>query len=509
MAQQWDEEYDVVVVGSGAGALTGAYLAARAGLSTVVVEKTDRLGGMAAYSGAALWLPGTQVQAREQVGDSTESARTYLRALLGSRGAEKQEAYVTEAPVLVAELEENPAIEFRYQVFPDYYDRPGRVTGGRSFIPVELPRSEVGGLVDLVRPPVGRDRVGEDHGPEPLAGGRALIGRLLLAYDRTGNGTVRTGTCMDELVTDGNRVVGIVAVRDGRRVRIGGRRGVLLAGGGFEHDDGHRRDNGVPGSAEWSMAPLGTNTGEPIRAATALGAATDLMHEGWWCPGIAMPDGTAGFVAGFAGGLVVDANGSRYANESLPYDRFGREMAAEPERVPSYVVFDDSRGGRIPAVVLPEGEPAGHLAAGTWAEADTLEELAGLIGVPAGALTATVERFNGFADAGRDEDFGRGQDEFGRWFGEPVLVPLVKAPYYAAKLLLSDLGTKGGLVTDTVGRVLKGDGAPIAGLYAAGNTSASFTGAFYPGPGIPIGSAMVFSALAAKNIIGVDGPRYR
>ncbi|MFF8596453.1 FAD-binding protein [Streptomyces sp. NPDC015220] len=504
MTQEWDEEYDVVVVGSGGGALTAALLAARAGLSTVVVEKTSRLGGMSAYSGAALWLPGSQVQERHGVGDSTEAARTYLRALLGDGSADKQDAFLAEAPVLVRELERDPAVEFEFRVFPDYYERPGRVPGGRSFVPVDLDPGELGDLISLVRPPVDRDRTGQGHDESaPLTGGRALIGRLLLAYDRTGHGAVRTGTRMDELVAADGRVTGVAATRGGRRVRIGARRGVLLAAGGFEHDERLRGAHAVPGGAAQSMAPAGTNTGEPIAAAVELGAATDLMHEGWWCPGVTMPDGGPAFVCGFFGGLVVDEHGSRYANESLPYDRFGREMAAAPGRLPSYVVFDDVTGGRLPAVTLPPwGEPAGHLAAGTLVRADSLEELAGLIGVPAAALTATVERFNGFADSGHDEEFDREADEFGHWFGEPVLRPVRKAPYYAAKLVLSDLGTKGGLVTDVSGRVLRADGTPVAGLYAAGNTSASFTGAFYPGPGIPIGTAMVFGALAAKHMIG-------
>ncbi|GAA4874154.1 FAD-dependent oxidoreductase [Saccharopolyspora cebuensis] len=502
MGQQWDEEYDVVVVGSGAGALTGAHLAARAGRSVVVVEKTDRVGGMASYSGAALWLPGTQVQERAGVGDSTEAARTYLRAVLGPAEAAKQDAFVEAAPAVVAALEEDPAVEFAHQVFPDYFDRPGRIPGGRSIIPVDIAPAELGELLHLVRPPASRDRVGLDHSPEPLTRGRALIARLLLAFARTGRGVVHTGTCVDELVTDGDRVIGIAAERGGRRVRIGARQAVLLAAGGFEHDAGMRDEHGVAGEAAWSMAPDGTNTGEPLRAAMALGAATDLMHEAWWGTGLAMPDGTAGFIAGFAGGLVVDGRGHRYTNESLSYERLAREMAADPVRTPSYALFDHRTGGHLPAVVVPAGRPEEHLAAGTWTKADTLAELAESIGVAPEELTATVERYNRFAESGTDEDFGREADEYGRWFGEPVLVPVDRPPYYAAKLVLADLGTKGGLVIDVAGRVLRADGTAIPGLYAAGNTSASFTGAFYPGPGTPIATAMVFAALAVQDVLG-------
>ncbi|GAB2868370.1 FAD-dependent oxidoreductase [Nocardioides pacificus] len=495
------QDYDVVVVGSGAGALTGAYLAARAGLRTLVLEKTDRLGGTSAYSGAAAWLPGTQVQERAGLADSTESARTYLRALLGDDHLEHQEAFVTTAPGLVARLEEDPHLAFEFQAFPDYFDREGRVPGGRSFIPAALPLDEIGERAALVRPPVDRDRIGKGHHlGQPMTQGRALIGRLLMALDATGNATVRTGAAVDRLVTDGDRVVGVEAVTGEGREAFAAARGVLLASGGFEHDDAMRREYGVPGASDWAMAPAGTNTGEPIRAAAQAGAALDLMDQGWWSPGLLMPDGTASFTLGFRGGIVVDAHGQRYANESLPYDQMGRAMAADPARVPSYLVFDQREGGRLPAISMPGGDPAEHLAAGTWQQADTLAELAGLIGVPPDALEASVERFNGFAAAGVDEDFGRGRDEFDNYFARPVLVPIDLGPFYAARLVLADLGTKGGAVTDIDARVLRADGSVIEGLYAAGNASASMTGGFYPGPGIPIGTAMVFASRAIDHL---------
>jgi 3-oxosteroid 1-dehydrogenase len=193
------------------------------------------------------------------------------------------------------------------------------------------------------------------------------------------------------------------------------------------------------------------------------------------------------------------------ADESLPYDRMGRHMAAAPERVPSFLVFDSRDGGEVPAISLPSLPAEEHLAAGTWVRADTLEELARRIGVPAAELTSSVERFNGFAAAGVDEDFSRGEDPYARFFAtgagpNPCLVPVGCPPFYAARLVLSDLGTKGGLRTDAHARVLRRDGTVISGLYAAGNTSASLSGPVYPGPGIPIGTAMVFSSLAVRHM---------
>ncbi|RFU20585.1 FAD-dependent oxidoreductase [Geodermatophilus marinus] len=500
-------EYDVVVVGSGAGALTGAFVAAAGGRSVVVLEATDRLGGTSAYSGAACWLPGTQVQERAGIGDSSEAARTYLRALIGEGTAAHQDAFVEHAPVLVEFLERDPAIAFEWRPFPDYFAAPGRMDAGRAINPLDLPAAELGELAALIRPPVDRDRAGRDHARSaPLSQGRALIGRLLLAYVRAG-GAIRTGARVTDLLTDDGRVVGVMAMTADGPVEVRARHGVLLAAGGFERNTAMRVAHGVPGAAEWSMAPAEAAAGEPIGAAVALGAATDLLDQAWLCPGILHPDGSAAFTLGLRGGLIVDGNGHRYADESLPYDRMGRQMAAAPDRVPSWLVFDSRTGGELPAISLPPLPADVHLAAGTWVRAGTLQDLAGRIGVPAAALTATVDRFNGFAASGVDEDFGRGDDPYDRFFAagdgpNPCLVPVDTAPYFAARLVLSDLGTKGGLRTDPHARVLRADGDAIPGLYAAGNTSASMAGPVYPGPGIPIGTAMVFSSLAVRDMTG-------
>jgi 3-oxosteroid 1-dehydrogenase len=504
----FEAEYDVVVVGSGGGALTGAALAAKAGLSVCVVEKTPLLGGTSAYSGGACWLPGSDVQQRAGIPDSTESARAYLGAILDDPDRERVEAFLTTAPRLVAALEDDPDLDFEWLAFSEYYDAPGRVPFGRSIQPTNIKRADLRPEVaELVRPPVERDRAG-GGGRTTLSGGQALIARLATILVREG-GTIRTSLPVTGLVTEpgdpAGRVVGVAAMSPEGPVQIGARRGVLLAAGGFEGNEAMRRDHGVPGDTAWTMAPRGTNTGEPIEAAVALGAATDFGALGWFCPGLAQPDGGGSFTLGFRSGLMVDQTGRRYANECLPYDRFGREMARAAERIPSWYLFDSREDGRLPAIAMPEGDPATHLEAGTWVTAGTLEELAAAAGLPADALAETVERFNGYAASGTDEEFHRGEDEYDTFFAtgrgpNKSLCALDAPPYFAARFVLSDLGTKGGLVTDAAGRVLREDGTPIAGLYAAGNTAASVFGSVYPGPGAPLGSAMVFAALAVEDM---------
>jgi 3-oxosteroid 1-dehydrogenase len=498
-------EYDVVVVGSGGGALTGAALAAKAGLSVCVVEKTPLLGGTSAYSGGACWLPGSQVQQRAGIPDSTASARDYLAAILEDADRAKVDTFLATAPELVAELEADPDLDFEWLPFSEYYDAPGRVPFGRSIQPTNIKRAELPPEVaELVRPPVERDRAGES-GRNTLSGGQALIARLATIVVRDG-GTLRTGLPVTGIVTDDSgRVTGVAVMSPEGPITIGAGLGVLLAAGGFEGNAELRREHGVPGDPAWTMAPRGTNTGEPIEAAVALGAATEFSPLGWFCPGLEQPDGGGSFTLGFRSGLMVDQTGRRYANECLPYDRFGREMAKAPERIPSWYVFDSGEDGRLPAIAMPEGDAAAHLEAGTRVTADTVEGLAEAAGLPPDTLAETVDRFNGYAASGVDEEFHRGEDEYDTFFAtgagaNKALVPLDSPPYFAARFVLSDLGTKGGLVTDDAGRVLREDGTAIPGLYAAGNTAASVFGAVYPGPGAPLGSAMVFAALAVADM---------
>ncbi|MFC5729104.1 MULTISPECIES: FAD-dependent oxidoreductase [Nocardioides] len=499
------QEYDVVVVGSGGGALTGAALAAKAGLATLVLERTDLVGGTSAYSGGACWLPGSDVQQRSGLPDSTEGARTYLNAVLDRPENARVEALLRQAPRLVAELEADPLMELEWIPFSEYYDAPGRVPMGRSIQPRSIRRDELDPAVAaVVRPPVERDRAGRG-GRATLSGGQALIGRLAAMVVRDG-GTIATG----------HHVTGLRRAQDGRadtvlaegphgQVEVRARRGILVAAGGFEGSPERRSQRGTPGDAAWTMAPRGTNTGEIIDAAAAIGAATDWSGGGWFCPGLLQPDGSGSFTLGFRGGLMVDQTGRRYANECLPYDRFGRTMAEAPERVPSWFVFDSRESGRLPAIAMPEGDPADHLAAGTWVTAPTVDGLAAATGLDPARLTATVERFNRFAASGTDEDFGRGEDEYDTFFagaGDPnkALVPVDQPPFYAARFVLSDLGTKGGLVTDADGRVLDTVGVAIPGLYATSNSTASVFGSAYPGPGAPLGAAMAYASLAVEDM---------
>jgi succinate dehydrogenase/fumarate reductase flavoprotein subunit len=528
---QWDGEYDVIVVGSGGGALTGAFVAASEGMRTVVLESTDKFGGTTCYSGGAVWLPGNQASARAGLDDTNGSALAYFQQVVGERTLpELQRAFVQNGPAVVEYLERSPHVQFTWMPFPDYYGDigcPPAHARGRDVLTDLLPMSELGQFAGKLRLSMVSDVAGEAE-PDPLMGGRALVGRLLLAVADAG-AELRLNTEMDRLIVEEERVVGVEAIASGKRIRLRATRGVLMAAGGFERNQQMRDEFGMAGHADWSCGAPG-GTGKAIRAGIELGAATDLMTECWWMPGLLQPSGRTGYIATVNGGIIIDGAGKRFGNETGPYDRFGRALrandATQKPLADAWWIWDARLGPSVPTVYnsMPILEPDVYASAGLWKQGATLAHLAAEIGVPADALEQTVARFNHFAATGVDEDFHRGETpydlfiacEFPALMGleastavgspNPCLIPITTGPFYAAKVVLGDLGSKGGLKTDASARVLREDGSVIAGLYAAGDTMASVAGEAYPAPGTPIGTCMVFSYLAVLDMAASGQP---
>ncbi|TIC83244.1 FAD-binding protein [Nocardioides sp. GY 10113] len=536
-----DAQYDVVVVGSGAAGFATALGAVDEGLSVLILESTDHWGGNSAMSGGGMWLPANPLMRRDGVLDSRQEALAYLERCVGDAGRatsrERKEAFVDGVADFVDTAERYGMELVRAPDYADYYPElpGGKIGRAVEHKPFNIRR--IGGWWSTCQAPAALPATTDDvwllgrawSTPSGFVRGARLVGRTLGALARgqvpagIGAGLMASfldvvvqqrgaelwlSSPMEDLVVREGRVVGVRVRREGRSLVVGARRGVMLAGGGFDANRALRREHhGIDGSP--SGAP--GNLGRPIEIAAAHGAALELMDDAWWGVSTAPTEVSApGFLVGersFPFSIIVDGRGDRFANESESYVDLGHHML-EHDKDGAYWMITDRRHALryLRSYALDPRAAKALRAEGKMVKADTLEELAGLIGVDPGRLSATVERFNGFARAGVDGDFGRGNSAYDRYYSDPLvrpnpnLGPLEKRPFTAVRLVIGDLGTKGGVLTDGRGRALREDGTVIDGLYAAGNNSASVMGRTYPGPGSTIGPAVVFGLRAARTM---------
>lgn len=556
----FDEQVDFVVLGSGAAGLAAAARAHDLGMRVVVLEKSDRYGGNTAMSGGVCWVGNNPHIAGVGIPDNDDDVLSYLRHITGGEVAEERlRAYADESRRVVNWLEANTRVRFdALEHYTDYYpEAPGGRPGGRSMESRPFDGTELGDDLRALRMPhpqsqiLGRFGITAAQAHTMLAGGiramllmlmcfiryalrwrarkqygrdtllacgNALIGRLRASLKDRGV-AVRLNASATELVRDGERVVGVVAEIDGKTVRIGAARGVLLAAGGFSRNLEMRQEHQRhPITTEWT-AGSPYNTGDGIRMGIEAGGAVSLMDEAWWTPVTLVPRQEFAWVLvvekNLPGGIFVNQHAKRFTNEAAPYIDvvigMYEDQAVTGATVPSFLIFDATFRKRYPVgpiapgYAMPDSRVPRRYMKDFLVKAASLDELAGKLELDPGALRETVTHYNDMARRGVDEDFGRGNSASDRYYGDtraqpnPCMAPIEKGPFYAIRVYPGDLGTKGGLVTDVGARVLDADGCAIAGLYAAGNCSASVMGRTYPGAGGTIGPALTFGVVAAES----------
>ncbi len=549
-----DTTVDLLVVGSGTG-LAAALAGHELGLRTLVIEKTEYVGGSTARSGGAFWIPGNPALVRDGSPDTVQRAAVYLDALVGEDApAAKWPTFLEYGPTVVEMLERTTPMRFMWaKGYSDYHpERPGGSAVGRTCECRPFDASILGPERGRLRPavleaPVPMPVTGADYKwmnlmtrkpgkavarigkrvvqgvggmalrREYVAGGQALAAGLF-AGAIANDIPVWTRTELVELVTEDGRVVGAVARQDDRTVTIRADRGVVLAAGGFDHNMEMRHSHQSPALADHASLGSAGNTGDSIVLAEALGAQLRSMDESWWFPAFAPVEGSQPAVMlaerSMPGSLILDQGGARFVNEATDYMTFGQRML-ELERAGSPVaemwfVFDQTYKNRyvIAGSVFPRAPlPASWYAAGIAHRGGSPAELARAVGLPEASTVTSIRRFNELAANGIDDDFGRGASRYDQYYGDPTnqpnpnLRPLT-GELYAVKLVLSDLGTCGGMVTDERARVIGADGAPIGGLYAIGNNAANAFGHRYPGAGATIGQGLVFGHVAALDAAG-------
>ncbi len=560
-----DHACDVLVAGSGAGAFAAALTARLHGLDVLMVEKEPLFGGTTAYSAGVIWIPCNGHQAAASVRDSRADALAYLAHHVGNRlDRARAEAFVDHAAAMLDLFECEGLVEYALAPsWADYHpDEPGASEGGRSLCPADFDGRALGQWFDKLRPPIrtmtalggmmvgrndlphvyrmttsaasawhvarmvarqARDRLAGNRRGTRLVNGNALIARLALNAFRRGVDLWLAAPVV-ALVRDGDRVTGAVVERGGRRFRVEARRGVVLACGGFPADAALKQriyPHIAAGKGHVALPPPG-NTGDGLRLAREAGGVfhDDVHHPAAWAPVslVPQPDGPAipfphFFERGKPGFIAVDRRGRRFVNEARSYHVFVPAMieACRGDAQAEAWILCDHRAirrfglgalGPAPVRVSP------FLRSGYISRGATVRALAVACGIDADGLARTVDAFNGPARRGEDPAFGRGSDAYQRfngWAGHapnPCVAPLDRPPFYAVRVVPSELGTFAGIRTDAQARVVDAAGRPVAGLYAVGNDAASVMGGTYPAAGITIGPAMTFGYIAGRHLAG-------
>lgn len=539
--QQWDALSDIVIVGTGCAGLTAALAAQAAGAGVIIIEKTGLVGGTTAVSAGALWIPGNQHMQAMVEPDSTEEAITYISSQTDGRGDEALiRRFVEIGPIMTQFVEAQSSL--RLAVIPNFPDYHPEMVGGKfrgrsldagSFDTRtlgdwanHLRRSPVFGMLPLSINELRAYGLSTNPFNTPMAllqerltqgivsFGTALVGHLLKALLDRGI-EPRLNCAAQQLLTENGRVVGLVVEQEGQTLRIGARRGVILASGGFEWNP-KLTTQFLSGQPIYPQSPP-ANQGDGLRMAMAIGADLANLNEAWWCPVHLLPGeqydghplhrGDFTTMRGLPHTMIVNRQGERFVNESLTYNDLTKVLLhLDPNRyehpnLPAWMILDQGYLSRytlhtyFPGMPLPD-----------WLiQADSLTELAAKLGIDRERLAATVERFNGFAESGVDLDFGRGQSAHDRDYGDatqqpnPSLGTIAHPPFCALPIQVGTLGTKGGVRVDENSQARHVNGGVIPGLYAAGNVMASAMGAGYPGGGATIGAAMTFGYIAGQH----------
>lgn len=540
---------DLVVAGSGAAGLAAAVTAAAHGLRVTLVEAAPTLGGTTAWSGGWIWAPGNPVCARAGVPPDLAAARAYLAAVAGNRfDPERVDAFLRAAPRMIDFLERRAGLAFEPGLaIPDTYaDLPGAGTGGRSVIARPFDARRLGPALALLRRPLdettlrgmtiqagpdlrafltmtrsarsfahvagrvlrhGRDLALHGRGMD-LRNGQALVGRLLRTALDLGV-DLRPATPAEALIVAQGRVVGLRTPQGALQAAAG----VVLACGGDPHTEADVRSLAVPEAQGAALRLAAAAGGVPGPEPDSPDALCPVSVVPW-------PDGRRGLFPhiidrGKPGVIGVLADGRRFCNEGLGYHDHVtalRAAVAPGQPLRSWLVCDHRFLRRYGlGIVRPAPMPwQGWARRGYLRTADTVEGLARACGIDPAGLAATLARWNAGAARGEDPEFGRGTSAYMRLQGDPdqrpnpCVAPIRQPPFHAVEVVPGSFGRFRGLAVDGRARVLRADGTPIPGLWAAGTDAASPFGGFYPAGGINLGPALTFGHVAGCDAAGVE-----
>jgi succinate dehydrogenase/fumarate reductase flavoprotein subunit len=470
------EHCDLLVVGSGAGALSAAVTAAHLGLKVIVVEKDPQYGGTTAWSGGWMWVPRNPLAIEAGLVERIEKPLSYLRRELGEKFDESRAlAFLNNGPRMVEFFRRHTALQFiDGNAIPDFHGHtPDAALGGRSICAAPFDARQLGDRLHDIKPQLHettlwgmgiasgtelrhflnalhkpasfwhvtklvlrhwRDLLVHRRGTR-LVNGNALIGGLAQSAFALGV-QIRVNSPAVRLLQSEGRVTGAVVQTPNGEVSIQARCGVVLATGGFPHDPARKQQllpHAPTGHEHWSAGNRG-NTGDGLRLGESAGGvvAGDLVQAAALAPVslVPRPDGS---VAHFPhlierakpGLIAVTAQGERFGNEANSYHDFMQDLlAATPagHKPEAWLICDHLflryyGLGAVKPAPIPLGP---WLKNGYLKRGQSLAELAKACGIDAQALQATVQRYNALAQDGKDRDFGKGETPYNRIQGDAI-----------------------------------------------------------------------------------------
>ena len=543
LPEKWDREVDVIVVGSGGAAFAAAVTARKAGADVLMVERAKSPGGTTLVSGSEYWIPNNPQMRAAGKTDPRDDALKYMARLsypqlydptsstlgLTQDHYDLLTTYYDTGSVMVENFEQWGALYSRVQPSMGYSGEPDFADPDYH---ADLPEDKA---------PYGRG-----INPDPDKGGSGAVPTQMQKWTDANN----VPLLVDHRVTsvyqnsDG-AVVGVTVDNNGAQLAFRARKAVVFGTGGFTQSP-DKALTYLRGPV-FGGCGVPTCTGDFIDIGLALGTRFGNMNNAWW---LQLPLELALKGTSISGAdvwipygdsmVIVNKFGDRVTSEKMVYNErsqthhYWNPQHREYSNLVQFMIYDDvvaqdptEFGFRFP-VPMP-GQPADYVISGnTWDELatninqrlDSVREQGGisarvgpdvkLAGDFVDKLSATIQRFNGFAESGVDEDFARGSTPIQiAWGGatqrfktnkNPTMAAFAETgPYHCIMLVGGTLDTKGGPVIDTGSHVLHVDGAPIPGLYGAGNCVASPAGQAYWSGGGTIGPALTFGYIAGNN----------
>lgn len=543
----WDETFDVVVIGSGIAGVATALAAREAGLHPVLLEKAEKLGGGTSFSMGGIWIGMNHLMLDAGYKDTRQDVIDYMR-FVGAEETDEERllAYVDRGPEAL-KFFEDCGLRFRIsRGLTDHYFgvAPGSVAEGRclntDFIaatdlgewqdailaprdtPIEVNSTELfewGGIANINNWP--QDIMAERRQKKIRTRGVGVITHFVKQLLARGV-PIRRGTKALSLVTENGRVTGVVTDKGS----FGASRGVMLACGAYESNEVMAQSyEALPGFL--SMFPPSID-GDGMVMGSELGARTRTIRNnlavflGFNIPGKHAAEEPLFRIVGISEmfcphTIVVNRDGRRFADETyfqnmVPALRQYDVKKHRHANLPCYLIFDQQYVDGFSFIDAPRGS-----AVPAWvSRANTAQELAAKLAIDPAGLAATVERFNGFARQGADADFKRGEAAWclakkdvwkptraDEYYVSPTLGTLRIPPFYGVELHPSVFASAG-LVANGSAQVINQRGAPIPGLYAAGNNAAHTEYGVGYQAGFSLGSGMTFGYLAARHMAGLN-----